>query len=55
MQAKIKIVTADKDFDEDQKKILRRVMMVLAEHNLSVAIEMKVKVKKTKQLKIKTA
>jgi len=51
MKALIKIVTADKEFTQDQKQILRRVSMVLIEHGFSVCTTMKVK--KTKQLKLK--
>ena len=51
MKAIIKVVTAEKEFNEDQKRILKRIMMVLTEHDLSVAIFHKVK--KTKQLKLK--
>lgn len=53
MKAIIKICTAEKEFTEDQKQIMRRVANVLIEHNLSVAIVMKVK--KYKSLKIKKA
>jgi hypothetical protein len=52
MKATIKVCTAADEFTEDQKQILRRVSNVLMEHNLSVAIIMKVK--KYKILKIKT-
>ena len=51
MKAIIKVVTAEKEFNDDQKKILKRIMMVLTEHDLSVAIFHKVK--KIKQLKLK--
>lgn len=51
MKAIIKVVTANKEFTEDQKKILRRVTMVLIEHNLSACIE----IKKKKVLKLKIA
>ena len=51
MKAIIKVVTAEKEFTEDQKKILRRVTMVLMEHGLSACIE----VKKKKVLKLKIA
>jgi hypothetical protein len=53
MKANIKVVTAETEFTEDQIKILKRVAIVLIEHNLSVAVTMKVK--KVKTLKIKTA
>ena len=55
MKAIIKIVTAEKDFSEDQKQIMRRITMVLIEHNLSACIMLKKKVKKTKVLKLKLA
>ena len=51
MKAVIKIVTAEKEFTQDQRQIMRRVTMVLTEHNLSVALA--IKEKKTKQLKLK--
>lgn len=53
MKANIKVVTASKEFTEDQKQILRRVSMVLIEHGFSV--ETKIKVKKVKTLKLITA
>jgi len=53
MKAVIKIVTADKEFSQDQKDILRRISNVLMEHNLSVSVILKKKVKKRlKHLKI---
>ena len=53
MKAVIKILTADKEFSQDQKDILRRVSNVLMEHNLSVSVILKKKVsKKLKHLKI---
>ena len=55
MKAIIKVVTAEKEFSEDQKQILRRVTMVLIEHNLSACVILKKKVKKTKVLKLKLA
>ena len=51
MKAVIKVVTAEKEFTEDQKKILRRVCIVLNEHNLVVALIMKVK--KVKELRLR--
>ena len=51
MKAIIKVCTAADEFTEDQKQILRRISNVLTEHNLSVAIVMKIK--KYKVLKIK--
>lgn len=55
MKAIIKIVTAAPQFTEDQKKIIRRIMIVLIEHDLSVHLILKTKVKKSKTFKIKTA
>jgi len=47
MNAVIKVCTASKEFRQDQNAILRRVAMVLEQHDLSVEITMKVR--KTKQ------
>jgi len=41
MKATIKICTAEKEFSQNQKAIMKRVTMVLIEHNLSAAIFMK--------------
>lgn len=46
MKAIIKIVTAKKEFTPDQTQILRRIVNVLCDHNLSAAILLKKKVKK---------
>jgi hypothetical protein len=46
MKAIIKIVTARKDFRPDQIAIMRRVSMVLQEHDLSVDIRISKKVMK---------
>ena len=51
MKALIKIVTAEDEFSEDQLKIIKRIAIVLIEHNLSVAVSMKIK--KVKHLKLK--
>lgn len=51
MKAIIKIATAGK-FTEDQERIIKRVSIVLAEHNLSVAVVRKVKEVKTINLKV---
>jgi len=40
MKALLKIVTAGK-FNEDQERIIKRVCLVLIEHNLSVKVERK--------------
>ena len=53
MKAVIKVVTANKEFSNDQKQILRRVTMVLIEHQLSACVVLKKKVAKTKILKLK--
>jgi len=41
MKAVIKIVTAAPEFSEDQIRIMKRVAMVLIEHNLSVDLRIK--------------
>jgi len=51
MKALIKVVTAENEFSEDQLKIIKRIAIVLIEHNLSVAVSMKIK--KVKHLKLK--
>lgn len=38
MKAVIRICTAEKEFSGDQIKIMKRIAMVLIEHNLSVAL-----------------
>jgi len=53
MKAIIKIVTADKEFTEDQKTIMRRVVMVLIEHNLSACVVLKKKIKESEILNLK--
>ena len=53
MKAIIRVVTANKEFDEDQKQIMRRIVMVLTEHNLSACIVLKNVIKKDKYLKLK--
>lgn len=50
MKAIIKIVSASK-FTEDQERIIKRISIVLAEHDLSVAIERKIKKVQTIKLK----
>jgi len=55
MKAFIKIVTAQKQFTEDQKQIIKRIMTVLIEHDLSVCLILKTKVKKCKGFKISIA
>jgi hypothetical protein len=53
MKATITIATAKKEFNEDQMKIIKRVAMVLYEHDLSVDVKMKKVVKKNIKLQIK--
>jgi len=53
MKAIITIVTARKEFRQDQINIMRRVAMVLVEHDLSVDVSMKTKIKKTIPFKLK--
>jgi len=53
MKAIIKIVTAEREFNADQKQIMRRIVMVLTEHSLSACIVLKQKIKKDKYLKLK--
>jgi hypothetical protein len=53
MKAIIKVCTANKAFNQDQLNILRRVTTVLQEHNLSVAVTLKIK--ENKQLKLKVS
>lgn len=50
-KAVIKIVTVNKEFRPDQIQIMKRVSMVLVEHDLSVALLLKEK--KVKRLPIK--
>lgn len=52
MKAIIKVCTAERQFNEDQKRIMKRVALVLIEHNLSVAIVTKVKKYKKLNLKV---
>lgn len=42
-KATLKIVTAEKKFTVDQLQVIRRVMNVLRDHDLSVAVSLKVK------------
>ena len=53
MKAIIKIATAEKEFSQDQKDIMRRISIVLQEHNLSVSVVMKIKKKSNSNLKLK--
>jgi hypothetical protein len=52
MKAIIKVVTASKEFNNDQKQIMRRIVNVLTEHNLSACIILKKKITKIKELKL---
>ena len=51
MKAVIKIASAGK-FTQDQKAIIKRVALVLIEHNLSVKVIHKVKVEQQLELKL---
>lgn len=42
-KAKIKIVSANKQFTKEERDIMRRVMNALSNHNLSVIIEIEEK------------
>jgi hypothetical protein len=53
MKAIIKIVTANKKFSKDQKDAIRRFSIILQEHNLSVVVTIKKKIKKSKILNLK--
>jgi hypothetical protein len=53
MKAVIKIVTAEKEFSESQMKILKRIMLVLIEYNLSVVLSIKKKEIQPKHVKLK--
>lgn len=50
MKAEIKIMSAGK-FTEDQERIIKRICIVLTEHDLLVKINRKVKISKTFKLK----
>ena len=50
MKAIIKIVSAGK-FTRDQENIIKRVAIVLIEHNLSIKIQKKIKVDQVIKLK----
>ena len=53
MKAVINICTAEKEFTQDQKAIMKRIALVLIEHNLSVALSIKEKQAKSyKKLRI---
>jgi hypothetical protein len=51
MRAVIKVCYADKEFRQDQIAIIKRIALVLVEHDLSVVIDFKEK--KVKNLNIK--
>ncbi|MGA2407733.1 MAG: hypothetical protein ABSF81_13435 [Bacteroidales bacterium] len=51
MKAIIKVVTAEKEFTQDQEQIMRRISNVLREHGLSVAITPKRKSKERLELR----
>jgi len=52
MDAIIKIATAKKEFSQDQAAIMKRVALVLIQHNLSVEITIKRKVAKDKEIRL---
>jgi hypothetical protein len=51
MKVVIKVATAEREFTQDQKDIMKGVCLVLIEYNLLV--EITIEVKKSKQLKLK--
>jgi hypothetical protein len=53
MKATIKIVTAEKDFSEEEKKLMKRIVCVFIEHGLSACVYLKKKTTKIKTLRIK--
>lgn len=54
MKAIIKIVTAEPEFNSDQKQIMKRIINVLIEHDLSVCLRIgSRKVKQGKIFKLK--
>lgn len=46
MKAIIKIVTAEPEFNSDQKQIMKRIVNVLIEHSLSVSLTIRDKLHK---------
>lgn len=50
-KAIIKLVTAEDEFTADQKQIMRRILNVLIDHDISVRLS--IKVKKAIQLPVK--
>ena len=52
MDAIIAICTVEKEFRQDQTAIMKRVALVLIEHDLSVEIRIKRKVVKDKQIRL---
>jgi hypothetical protein len=52
MKAILKVVTAEKEFTEDQKQTLKRVAIVLIQYNLSVSLITKERCVKVINLKI---
>lgn len=57
MKAIIKVCTASKEFTEDQIKIMKRVTMVLMDHDLSadlsVEVNKSIKIKRKEHFKLK--
>jgi len=52
MDAVIKISTARKEFSQDQAAIMKRIALVLIQHNLSVELKIKRKVAKDKEIRL---
>jgi len=50
MKASIKIATAADEFTPDQINIMKRICMVLIEHNLSVDLRLRRKISTTERL-----
>ena len=53
MKADIKICTVERQFRQDQVAIMKRVVMVLIEHDLSVILSMKQSRQKYKDVKLR--
>ena len=52
MKAIIKVLTAAPEFTPDQIQIMKRISMVLIEHNLSVDLSIKKKVKTSEPVRL---
>jgi hypothetical protein len=53
MKAVIQISTADSEFSQDQTAIMKRVALVLIEHDLSVVISIKTRRTKPQNIKLR--